>query len=164
MLCGFNAANAQRLTFEKLEQLLNQSLDEAEESLFLVGYLYLSKNEDSTGSIYIFSNRKNTIGTAKLVAKCIDPTDPRKSFIKYTTYERAEFQKFRKLMVDAQFTRSTADSISENSNFHKDNLKVNFEIGADQYENETFSITLRNSGIVADKKPKRITLKEFFRQ
>ncbi|MEJ6979138.1 hypothetical protein WG906_01670 [Pedobacter sp. P351] len=158
---------AQRLSFDQLNGMLSSTLDEAEERLFLVGYSFVSKQyiSDSAEVIYHFSNKKNTIGTAKKVSKGVYTKDLDKSFVKYTTYDRAEFQNFRKLMVEYQFTRSGKDSISENSNYSKDNLLVNFEVTADQYENKTFLITLTNNkAIISDKLPKKISLKSIFKQ
>lgn len=165
-MCVCSIGNAQRLTFEHLNQMLNFSLDEAEESLFLIGYSFVSKNNisDSAGVVYDFSNKKNTIGTAKKVSKAVYYKDPSKSFVKYTIYDRAEFQNFRKLMVDYQFRRSGTDGISENSNYLKDNLMVNFEVTTDQYDNKTFLITLLNNKAVEDKLPKRLSLKSIFKQ
>ena len=164
-LCS--VSKAQKLTFEQLNGMLNSSLDEAEESLFLIGYSFVSKQNitDSAEVIYNFSNKRNTIGTAKKVSKGVYTKDLDKSFVKYTTYDRAEFQNFRKLMVDYQFSRSSRDSISENSNYSKDNLLVNFEVSIDQYENKMFLITLMNNkSIIADKLPKKLSLKSIFKQ
>lgn len=166
VMCVCSVSNAQRLTFEHLNQMLNFSLDEAEESLFLIGYSFISKNNisDSAGVVYNFSNKKNTIGTAKKVSKGVYYKGPGKSFVKYTIYDRAEFQNFRKLMVDYQFRRSGADDISENSNYLKDNLMVNFEVTNDQYDNKTFLITLLNNKAIEDKLPKKLSLKSIFKQ
>ena len=164
-LCS--VSKAQRLTFDQLNGILNSTLDEAEESLFLIGYSFVSKQNitDSAEVIYHFSNKRNTIGTAKKVSKGVYTKDLDRSFVKYTTYERAEFQNFRKLMVEYQFSRSGTDSISENSNYTKDNLLVNFEVTTDQYENKTFLITLSNSkAIISDKLPKKLSLKSIFKQ
>lgn len=167
LICVVTVSNAQKLAFEKLDQLLNSSLDEAEESLFLVGYTFSSKESiaDTAGVIYTFTNGKKTIGTAKEVRKGVYNKETTKSFIKYITYDRIEFEKFRKLMIEHQFTRSGTDNISENSNYTKDNLKVNFEVTTDKYENKTFIITLRNFKISPiEKEPKKLSLKNIFKQ
>jgi len=167
MLSVCSVSKAQRLSLEKLDQLLNSSLDEAEESLFLTGYTFASKKaiSDTAGVVYTFSNKKNTIGTAKTVSKGVFNREPGKSFVRYTTYERGEFQNFRNQMVEYQFIRSNTDSISENSNYTKANLKVNFEVTTDEYENKTFLITLQNhKAIVAEKLPKKLSLKNIFKQ
>lgn len=166
-LCWLSVSNAQKLRFEKLEQLLNASLDEAEEELFLTGYSFLSeKNKaDSTNKIYIFSNRKNTIGTAKFVWKGVYTREPLKSFVKYVTYDRNEFEHFRKLMIQNQFERLDPKSIDENSSYSKENLHVDFEVTKDEYDNVTFMLTLKNlKSISKAKAVKRINVKNLFKQ
>ncbi len=162
-----SVSKAQKLSLEQLDQMLNSSLDEAEESLFLIGYTFDSKEmiADTAGVVYNFSNKKRTIGTAKLVSKGIFNSQTSKSFVRYTTYDRGEFQKFRNQMVEYQFIRSNTDDISENSNYSKANLKVNFEVTTDEYENKTFLITLQNhKAVVAEKLPKKLSLKNIFKQ
>ncbi|MFD2162615.1 hypothetical protein ACFSJU_09455 [Paradesertivirga mongoliensis] len=166
-LCWLNAGYAQKLKLEKLEQLLNASLDEAEEELFLTGYSFLSeKNKaDTTNKIYIFSNRKNTIGTAKFVWKGIYTREPLKSFVKYVTYDRNEFEHFRKLMIQNQFERLDPKSIDENSSYSKENLHVNFEVTKDEYDNVTFMLTLTNLKSLSKAKAlRRISVKDLFKQ
>ncbi len=162
-----SVCKAQRLSLEQLNLMLNSSLDETEESLFLTGYSFVSKKTilDTAGMIYTFSNKKKTIGTAKIVAKGVFNKEISKSFVRYTTYERAEFQKFRKQMIDEEFVRSNTDSISENSNYTKGSLKVNFEVTTDEFDNKTFLITLFNyKPIVADKSPRKLSLKTILKQ
>lgn len=163
----FTTSNAQKLTFEQLDQLLNSSMDEAEETLFLVGYTFLSKQNisDTAGVTHTFTNRKKTIGTAKEVRKGVYHKDITKSFVKYISYDRLEFERFRKLMIEYQFERSNKDEISENSNYTKDNLKVNFEVSTDKYENKMYAITLQNyKSSPAEKAPKKLSLKNIFKQ
>jgi|GEM_PF-1155529 len=167
ILCFSALSQAQKLTFEQLEHMLNSSIDEAEENLFLVGYPFISKAvlPDSAGIIYNFSNRKNTIGTAKKVSKEVYYKEAGKSNIQYITYDRAEFQRFRRLMIEEQFTRNGKDSIGENASYIKNALKVHFEVKTDQYENKIYIITLQGSRIAQISKiPKKINLKSIFKQ
>lgn len=167
LLPAFTVATAQRLDFEQLEHMLYASLDGAEENLFLLGYSFLHKKEnpDSLGVIYTFSNRKQTIGTAKMVAKVVYPNELDKSLLKYITYDRSEFESFRKLMVENQFIRSDKDDISENSNYSKGSLKVNFEVTTDEYENKVFYISLSTQKpLQIEKLPKKLSLKNIFKQ
>ncbi|WP_423148173.1 hypothetical protein [Rubrolithibacter danxiaensis] len=155
---------AQRLTFNQLEQLLNDNLNEAEERLFLQGYSFAEKKpiaEDAT--VYTFSNRKKTLTTAKVVSKAVSNGGIGKSYVQYVTYEPAEFQKLRKLMVEDGFNRSSKDSISENSNYYKDNLAVNFQTDHSN-KNRAFIITLRNRYAASGNKVlKKLNLKKLFK-
>ena len=166
MLFFFSGSSAQNLSLGQLEQMLNQTMDGAEESLFLIGYSF--SGEDSIknkGSIFFFSNRKHTIGTAKRVSKAVYHTEPLQSYIRYTTYDRPEFERLRRQMVEEQFIRDSKDGLSENSNYSKDHLKVKFEVNTDEYENSVFHITLRNSRIIVAEKPGRsFNLKKLINQ
>lgn len=167
ILCFSIIAKAQKLSFEQLENMLNSSIDEAEENLFLMGYPFLSKSvlPDSAGIIYNFSNRKNTISTAKKVTKEVYYKKPGKSKMQYITYERAEFQRFRRLMIEEQFIRNGKGSLSENASYSKKTLKVNFEVKTDDHENKLYCITLEGArNIAAAIIPKRIDLKTIFKK
>ena len=167
ILFNFSISNAQKLKLEKLEQILNASLNDAEESLFLTGYSFLSEKEipDSAGIIYTFSNRKKTIGTAKIVWKGVYYQEKAKSFVKYITYDRREFEHLRKLMITNQFVREDPENLAESSTYSKGNLRINFEVTTDEYENITFVLTLNNiKAIEKAKEPKKITLRGLFKQ
>ena len=166
MLCVFTQGKAQKLKIDQLEQLLDASIDGAEESLFLQGYSFLSKRDlqDSAGVIYSFSNRKKTIGTAKLVRKGAYYKEPLNSYMEYITYDRNEFEAFRKLMIDNQFIREDL-SISENSVYRKDNLKVNFRVSTDEYENLIYEVKIcRLKAMIEEKAAKKLNLKNIFKQ
>lgn len=141
-------------------------MDKAEESLFLTGYSFLSSKDlpDSTGMIYSFSNRKKTIGTAKAVKKGIYFKEPLKSFVEYITYDRNEFEALRRLMINRQFTRDDR-GISENSDFSSGNLRVNFEVTTDEYENSVYETRLSHvKAIVGEKAVKKFSLKDILKQ
>jgi hypothetical protein len=164
MLLCLNAA-AQRLSFSQLEVLLGQPIIAAEESLFLAGYSFASKDSvpEKQMSLYTFTNGKNTIGSAKRVVKA-SFNQSNKSSVKYVTYDRSEFQSFRKLMVNEQFIRSGKDEISENSNYSKKDLNVQFEVSKDKYDNQVYYITLRSDKLEKEKVAKKISLKNLLKQ
>lgn len=157
-------AEAQRLAFEKLEQMLKFSKDRTEEELFLLGYTFLNKDSvsDKRLSHYTFTNRKNTIGTAKRVVKTVFQ-DPNKSSLRYITYDRPEFQAFRKLMIDHNFIRNGGDKISENSLYSKNSLIVSFEVSKDEYENPVFNIILSRDKPETEKNSKKLSLKNLLK-
>lgn len=160
-------SKAQDLSFEQLEQMLNSTIDEAEENLFLLGYPFISKMAlpDSIGMVYNFSNRKNTIKTAKKVSKAFYYKEPNKGLIKYISYDRNEFYRFRRLMTEYQFTRNSKDSISENSHYSKGTMKVDFEVENDEQQNKSYIITMQNYRTNAvNKIPKKLNLRGLFNQ
>jgi len=158
-------ASAQRLSLEKLRQLLPLSLEATEEQMFLVGYSFLSKEAlpEDKGLSYTFSNRKNTIGTAKKLTKTVYG-DNSKAMVRYTTYDRGEFENFRKAVLEDGFVRSLSDKISENSNFYKDNLHVQFQVTKDQYENPTFLISMGSDKLDEKKNEKKFSLRNIIRK
>lgn len=160
LTCLFSTTQAQRLSFEQLEQMLNQSIDQAEESLFLLGYSFSGEKSDSSAMIYSFSNQKNTVGTAKRVTKAVYKK-PLESYLKYITYDRSEFEALRKLMIEYQFVRQPGEALSENSNFSNEHLKVNFQVTTDKYENSEFVVTLRNTRLIDPvKAARKLNLRE----
>ncbi|MBC8051692.1 MAG: hypothetical protein H7Y13_01370 [Sphingobacteriaceae bacterium] len=166
MLSLGTAVNAQKLKLDQLEQLLNSSMDEAEESLFLAGYIFLNekKKPDTSGIINVFTNRKRTIGTAKIVWKGVYANYPVNSFVKYITYDRQEFENFRRLMIEHGFVRKDS-AITETSTFTKDNLQVHFEPGKDEFDNITFEVRLSNpKGLLKEKVLKKGPFKNIFKQ
>lgn len=167
ILCFSTLSQAQKLSLTQLEQILNASVNETVENLFLVGYQSISESPlaDSAGIVYYFSNRKNTITTAKKVTKVVHFKEAVNSYIQYVTYDRAEFLAFRRLMIEEQFTRSSRDSISESASYTKNTQKVNFEAQTDEYGNKLYVITLQGSKAKPlAKMPKRIDLKSVFKQ
>ncbi|HEX8548272.1 MAG TPA: hypothetical protein VF691_15025 [Cytophagaceae bacterium] len=166
MLCVFITSNAQKLKIEQLEQMLTASIDEAEESLFLIGYTFVSKKNlaDSAGFIYTFSNRKQTIGTAKKVWKAVYYKESNLSFVKYITYDREEFERFRRSMLETGFSREDKN-INENSTWLKDNLQVRCEVGTDEFENIAFEIKLNyTKAPIKEKTLKKIGLKSILQK
>lgn len=160
-LFAYNLCEAQRLSFDELEQHLNSSLNKAQENLFLKGYSFLGKDslKGTNTSVYNFSTRGKTIATAKSLSKTVSPEETSKSYIQYVTYEASEFYKLRKLMIEFEFTRSETDSISEVSNYYKDNLEVKFETD-NLNKKRAFIVTLRNrNAVINNKVIKKMNLK-----
>jgi hypothetical protein len=158
---------AQKLSFEKLEQLHQATIDEAEEQLFLVGYSFISRKQvqDRDALVYHFSNLKQTIGTAKRISKSVSEKNGQ-SFIEYVTFDRAEFESLRKLMIQKEFIRKDRNNISENSEFEKEGLRANFKVSTDEYENKTFTLTLQGTrkNLAKESVSKKLSLKKIFRQ
>ena len=85
--------------------------------------------------------------------------------MKYITYDRREFEHLRKLMITNQFVREDPENLAESSTYSKGNLRINFEVTTDEYENITFVLTLNNiKAIEKAKEPKKITLRGLFKQ
>ncbi|HEY1025556.1 MAG TPA: hypothetical protein VGE26_10355 [Sphingobacteriaceae bacterium] len=149
LLITVNISYAQRFTFKELQQTLNASLDKTYEEFFLKGFALVDQKSDreEESKVFTFSNRRKTPATAKLITKGEYKKEPLRNFVQYVTYEYSEFRELRQLMTEMNFNRKD-DKISENSDFKKDNLEVNFRTDLVKGR-RTFIVTLRNTSAPA---------------
>lgn len=145
LVIAVDTSYAQRFSFDELERTLSSSLDKTYEELFLKGFALVDQKSDqeSESKVFTFSNRRKTLATAKLITKGEYKKDPLKNFVQYVTYEYPEFKELRQLMTELNFDRLD-DTISENSDFVKDNLEVKFRTDMVQ-DQRTFIVTLRKT-------------------